>query len=373
MAYEYYLDESGHTGDLVNANGRLDFGNQPLFALACIGIMDPHDLEELTSFAAKLKTKHDLAVDELKSKDLYFDKPEVILELAQFFSKKRLPLLVELVDKRYCVAVSIVTHHILPAYSLDLRDDSEKEVLNILADYLTTHLPDNCYRCFFTACQTASEKALMTSMQSLKDFCLAQGIEDDIAQITVMAINTTIDDYQDMKKQVGEENAVKLFIPIPDTASNGKSIRLLPHVHSIYSLFARLNKYHQGELKGVTLWHDVQDELKEILLFCAENVRNPELVKTAYETPHANYKITQPLTLDFDKSENRIGIQLADLFAGFFNRYVSGVVYKGLQVDDIYHEIFLQFRVYFRLMSPLGVNFVLPESRRQVIFNNFMI
>lgn len=374
MACEYYLDESGNSGDLVNTKVGLSFGNQPLFALACIGIENQTVLADVTDYVTTLKAKYDLGSGELKSQDLYFDKPSVILDLARFITKKRMPVLVELVDKRYCVAFSILSHQILPSYSSESpMNESTIDVLNVLADYLSSHLPDSCYRDFLAACYAPSDKTVRASMQSLRDFWSTQGVRDEVARITIANIDATIDDYQDMKTALGEEEAAKRFVPIPDTAGNGSLIKLLPHVHSIYSLFARINKYHQRDLRDVRLWHDEQEQFKEILLFCAEHIRDPEIIQNLYETQHADYRIAQPLILDFDVSENRIGIQLADLFAGFFNRYVNGFVYKGMQIADIYHEIFLQFRDYFRPTSPLAVNFVLPKSRRQVIFDKFKI
>lgn len=42
----YYLNESGHTGDLASKTGtNFDFEGQPFFALAAVGISDLAKLE----------------------------------------------------------------------------------------------------------------------------------------------------------------------------------------------------------------------------------------------------------------------------------------------------------------------------------------
>jgi hypothetical protein len=35
---DFYLDESGNTGDLARINANLDFGGQTVFSLAAVGI-----------------------------------------------------------------------------------------------------------------------------------------------------------------------------------------------------------------------------------------------------------------------------------------------------------------------------------------------
>lgn len=40
MIETYFLDDSGSSGDLVGTGSALDFGQQPVFVLACVGVDD---------------------------------------------------------------------------------------------------------------------------------------------------------------------------------------------------------------------------------------------------------------------------------------------------------------------------------------------
>lgn len=143
MKYNYYLDESGNSGDLVKTKLDLQFGQQSIFALSCIGI---DDLAKAEKFIQELKAKHKIFDEELKSSEIYRSKPEAILDIAKFLTREQCPVLVELVDKKYCVATSIVSHQILPAYFAPEESDGMAQFFrNMLADHLTINLTDECY------------------------------------------------------------------------------------------------------------------------------------------------------------------------------------------------------------------------------------
>ena len=363
------MDESGNTGDLIGRSDDLNFANQPIFTLSCVGISD---IEKVEDFISKLKCTHGLKDGELKSSDLYFEKPEVFLELAKFISEERLPILVELVQKKYCLSTSIVDHHIFPPYYMPVDSDGQAQYIrNVLADYLTFNLPDNVYKSFFKVCKDPSETKLLSSMNVLKAFFEGNQLNSDFAETTVNMIVESIDDYHVMKSKIGEGKAIKKFIPLPDLTGKGVSIRLLPHVHSIFNIIARLNKYHLKNLNNVTLFHDKQNDFEHILIYCKEHLENAEISEKFPNIINSDFEVTEKLTLEFVDSEYNVGIQIADLLAGFFNRYINGLLYKELDIDEVYHSVFQEFRKNFNPMSPLGVNFVIPVSRQQAIFRKF--
>jgi hypothetical protein len=377
--FDYYIDESGNSGDLAKVKEKLNFGNQPLFALACIGLSSGKIQQDAKEFVTRLTERHGLDPDELKSDDIYYHKPEVYLDLVNFIWQNRLPIFVELVDKRYDIASSIFKHQISPYYSWtqapgDEEFESQQQTHNELLDYITNHLPDSCYHNFLAACREPSEKALLESFQSLKDFFSSTEADDEVPEpaAIVQLVDASIEDYWDIRNETNVESTVKRFLPIPDEKSDGSYVRLISHVHSIYNLFARLNKYHLGDLDDVKVWHDQQDEFKDILLFCAQHISD-QSAENEYETQHADFGVKKPITLGFLNSKADVGIQIADMLAGFCNRYVNGVFYKNIEVKGIYHQIFSFILKYNRPMSPLGVNFVLAPSRRQLIFDRFQI
>lgn len=370
--WKYFLDESGNAGDLINQKNFLGFGSQPIFALASVGVDGDVRKDELQGFISGVAKKHAVDNFEIKSRDLYFKKPEFILDLVSHMVESRFPFFVEVVDKRYCIAFSILTHQITPAYSLKSNDELTEVVLNNWADYLSNNLPEVCYEKFFKACENPSCSNINESMLELLRFVEERSAIDDAAPFIAKLVRETMNDYAEMREQMGDK-ADCIFVPIPDHKTNGDSIKLTPHVHSIYNIFARLNKYHLGEVDDLTLYHDRQDDLKDVLIFCAQNISDPKGERGLYVTDHADYRVGKPIKLEFMNSEDHIGIQVADVLAGFVSRYVHGFAYKKIEVARIYDEIFNQILKYNRPMSALGVNFVLPESRRQIIFDKFSL
>jgi hypothetical protein len=77
MAIKYYIDESGHSGDLINSGKALDFDGQPIFSLACFGVSDETRLDNAI---VRLASKHRITSMELKSSSLK-KKPGFTLDL----------------------------------------------------------------------------------------------------------------------------------------------------------------------------------------------------------------------------------------------------------------------------------------------------
>ena len=61
---DYFIDESGNTGDLANGNLPSNFGDQPIFCLAAIGIADERLLKIEID---RLKAMHRVQLSELKA------------------------------------------------------------------------------------------------------------------------------------------------------------------------------------------------------------------------------------------------------------------------------------------------------------------
>lgn len=99
----YFLDESGHGGDLASAKA-LDFAGQPFFALACVGV---GDAALLAAELDRLRVHYTCGEGELKSTKLGKKLTPIAGELVTFLDQYRWPLFVELVDKRFFVAVAL--------------------------------------------------------------------------------------------------------------------------------------------------------------------------------------------------------------------------------------------------------------------------
>src|SRR5437588_689110 len=98
----YYIDESGHSGDLAsNTGSNFDFEGQPYFALAAVGISALANLEDVIG---QLRAKHRIPIGELKSKALQ-SKPAFVADLLNLLIEEKCPLFVEVVDKRYFICI----------------------------------------------------------------------------------------------------------------------------------------------------------------------------------------------------------------------------------------------------------------------------
>ena len=105
----YYIDESGHTGDLTRSDAARGFGDQPLFSLVAIGIEDISPVEEAVR---KLRRRHRVRMQELKSSALC-DKPEFLLDCFRLTCDLNLPYFIEIVDKKFFCCMHIVTFQLL--------------------------------------------------------------------------------------------------------------------------------------------------------------------------------------------------------------------------------------------------------------------
>lgn len=366
----YFFDESGSTGDLINKKFDLDFFTQPIFAHVGIGKDETFNTEAVLCV---LREKHGISKLELKSQDIYFKKPELMFDLVKYIIDRKLPFLCEVVDKKYTIATSMVTHLIVPMMQ-DERDGKNQYIRNILADFISLKAPDECFRLFFKTCITPTEDNLLATIKAIRLFFSESHEELQDENLTILMIDKTIDEYKTEKKDIGEQEAIKGYIPIPDLDSNNNTMAMLAHVHCFYNLLARLNKYHCRDWEDVILFHDTQDEFSTTLHFCIENIKTIDTTNTP-PIPNADFHIEGDIRLEFIDSEDSATIQIADIIAGFLNRFINGLMYKKSDIGPIYYKIFNMLLKYNRLPrpSPLGINFVLPQSIREKLFNEFKV
>jgi hypothetical protein len=137
MPTSYYLDESGNSGDLSRTDPEFTFGNQEIFSLVAIGVDDQRALcDELD----RLKRDYRVQGAELKS-SLLIAKPGLIKDLVEYFRTARVPILAEIVDKRYMLVANIVNTIVLPPVgAFDAKPESFL-LRNITADYIYHKAP----------------------------------------------------------------------------------------------------------------------------------------------------------------------------------------------------------------------------------------
>jgi hypothetical protein len=372
--HRYYLDESGNTGDLIKNDFSLEFGNQPLFSLACAGIGDE---DVFTSKLAELREKHSL-VGEFKSTEIYSRKPNFYLDLAKVLIDTETPFFIELVDKKYCIIINFVSSLIIPLYNhIDETSNQHQIARNHLANYLWHHLPLYYLKLFNEACLQRKSKLITKCLKELKQFFDGVNCEMLEKEGVSMLIGLSIDDFQDCCNEYGEDKAVEQYLPIPDLLnkskkkSKAKNINILPHVHSFYNIIGRINKFHLGNMKDVHLFHDEQKDFDVILEKSKDFIVKTDISTNLPPISNSDLAIHDDFRLDFIKSESSTGVQVADLLAGFYVRFINDVFYDGKKVDQVYFDVFKILAKYQNTKLPLGVNFVLPYQKQQSVFTTF--
>ena len=137
MKLLFYLDESGNSGDVIPKSSSDPFSGQPSFALAGIGF--PRE-EQADCLLQELKERYRIQSTELKASQV-FKKPEFIQKLFQEIIELNYPLFIELMDKKYFIAVNICSFYLLrdfdsPSYELF----PGRYLAGIISDYFNPNI-----------------------------------------------------------------------------------------------------------------------------------------------------------------------------------------------------------------------------------------
>lgn len=354
MIRNFYLDESGNTGDLCKVGAHPSFGGQRMFSLACIGI---DDLDALSLEIERLKPLHRLQGEELKSTRTKA-KPKFVAALARFLHAKGWPVFIELVDKHYFVTMNIVERLVTLHLSGTEPSRGALFVKNTMADYIALYAPDDLCPLYATACQTQNRPAcrkvfqrlIWWSHRSQRDRSIADGIERSTR--ASLKLFEKLHPYE----------AVRNVLPIPDRTKRDGTIWLLPNISSFTTIYARINRHFGGEIGNVTFIHDEQvhfDEIIETNKSLAESLRD-DLSRVKLRT--ADYSFQTSPSLRFQNSKESLGIQIADVIAGFVSRYVYQKLWNPETVDGDHDEAFQLIDRFTRSDGVTGINYVAPKA-----------
>lgn len=84
---DFYIDESGNTGDLARTEPELNFGDQAVFSLAAVGFDNLRSLEDEIE---RLKRKHKFQGSEFKAGKLLRFKDKLIYDIISLLKEKNL-------------------------------------------------------------------------------------------------------------------------------------------------------------------------------------------------------------------------------------------------------------------------------------------
>lgn len=318
MVWTFYLDESGHSGDAIKTGDRFDFKDQPFFVLAAVGLEDE---EAVSAKLTELRQKHRLPVGELKAKSL-LSKPAFVGELVTWLCEQAFPIFVELVDKKYFIAVHIVNTQVLPP-SAGVAESLEVTFFrNQVADFIYEHAPDDVFESYVSACLAPSAELVRQSLQCQIDFAstaMPTATSSMVAEAMQKMCIESLDDLEQMLTD--DSSAFQRFLPSPDKNKRNKLVWMLPNLTSFTSIYARINKYLDGKIADVRLVHDVQLEYENILRDTKGLAETLGRSGSLPEIPHANYQFSESSSLEFAVSHESLGIQMADLIAGAVMRF----------------------------------------------------
>ena len=352
MALNYYIDESGNSGDVLSSGENYNFNGQPVFSLACIGV---DNVDNLKQFISNLKIKYRIQGSELKSTKIYKNKPSFIVDIVEYLGKEKIPIFIEVVDKKYYISANLVNCHVMPAYSSPPETQESRIARNHCADFIYENAPRPVFDNFIFACKEPSNESLSASFDELysfiRDFSPANALSDFLKR----NIEESINDYEEHKVTT-HEAAHRKFIPVPDDSKRNKSIWMLPNLSSFTNIYARINLHLNGKISDANIFHDEQVHFDEIISHNKELMEGLDM-KNAISIPTANYNFSETSSLEFAKSHEHCPIQVADILAGTAMRYVK----EKIQGYETSPEIVKAYDAILRCSDPnrgVGINLV---------------
>lgn len=369
MDKTFYIDESGNTGDLIVTEKDDNFSSQEYFTLACVGLNDS-SLPDLDIFIKKLKSKYKIQAPELKfskMKGVFGKKIGFILELLKYIEESS-NILIEVVDKKYFLSTTIVNCLINPPYSKKNIDlSTEKQIHLNLSQWVYEYVTQEFLIKFTKISRNPSEEGLKELFDDL--LALARETEDPLSDIVRLSIEKSIDKFNAFKhdEKKLDRGAYTYFLPLPDTNKRGQLIGVLPYISSFYNLHARLNHLFQRDLSEVSIVHDNQSHFDEILKYYHHSaVENTNEASVTFDT--ADFNFLNSSSLEFQDDKGSIGLQVADLFAGFLNKAIPHLILGNETLTDAENAVLE--RIMASLYFKGSINFVLPKKQNDKLLPN---
>lgn len=313
-----YIDESGHSGDMINSGNGYDFKGQPYFALAGIGLEEGEDWE---CRIIELRNRHRIPVGELKSKSLTA-KPKFSAEVINALLDQKVPLFIELVDKRYFICTCITSFQLL-APCLGYPESLQLNFLkNTVADFLYFHAPEQVLDTFVASCLAPQDTTLRASLASLREMATQTSYSGSAVQIAQgVSHMVEVAEAEYLEQSCIKDKSWLRFLPPPDVSKREKHVWMLPNLTSFTNIYARMNLYYGRRLAGIRLVHDQQLEVEGILRQGKTALESLCSSMNIPYTPQSDYRFEEAASIDFAQSHEAIGVQLADIVAGTTMRF----------------------------------------------------
>jgi len=353
-ATTFYVDESGNSGDLVNAGRSFDFGQQPVFTLAGIGVDND---SSLAAELERLRVQHRVRSREIKSSAVK-DKPAFVVDLVAHLQQRGYPIFLEVVDKRFFICATMVNHFVIPPVADEF--DRRRDVIQMksdVADYLHTVMPTSVMHTYIDACAEPTMASTRRAFEALIHWLESRIQSDENARFVHQFAIDSFADFEEGAK-ASQPNA-QTFLPAPDLSKGAKPYWMLPNLSSFTNLYARINLFRGREMSGVRIIHDEQLQYDHILHQGKQASESFSDLGLTWPLQHADYRFMERGELTFSASNLSAGIQAADVLAGFVMRYVQSIIVQATMPPP---EAIKAFGLLLLLAEPergTGLNFVL--------------
>lgn len=352
---EYYIDESGNTGDLSTVKINSYFTEQRMFALAAFGCTVDQNFNDKFD---NLKKVHRIQAPEIKSKQVY-DKPRFIIDLLDLLEAHYCPIFIEIVDKHFFIVINIIERMVVPYVGECDIQPNALWMKNIMANYMALYAPPELAQAFADCCQNRDRMEICGLYKRIIQWAQGSKIPPmDVAEGIARFAQDSLKDFRKLPKA----KAIERALPIPDKNPAGKLLWILPNLTSFTNIYARINRFAQKQVSGVTLFHDEQLQFGDILL---QNKNLAEdLAQRGFKLPlkTADFEFLQASNLQFLRSHDSIRIQIADVLAGFIARYVQDAVWNAVPMCSDKVKIFNRLITTGDPSLGTGINFVAPDN-----------
>ncbi len=343
MNLKIYVDESGNTGESLVYKNKSFFGDQPYFCLAGVGLPIKKKIIEIELLA--LCKKFNINMQELKAKRIIKKKPKFFEDYFDILAELDIPVFIEFMDKTYYVVASMIDSLIFPCNELspEIRENYQLfQAKRFLINKLHKITSKKSYEMFSTLCLTENQENFNNAINSIATDIIES--RDSDLNPTLVLLKQTHESISDIYACEPKKDHLKRFYrPLPDQGTK-RNLYLMPHVSSIMNLVPRFQHYAESIFaKSISIIHDEQshydDTLKntlkeihkytkgekgEILKKMSEAIlisKKMDGYEQNFNKPNQSFDIPKEgVVISFQISKEELGIQMADLVAGFMTK-----------------------------------------------------
>ncbi|EOU1943053.1 DUF3800 domain-containing protein [Clostridium perfringens] len=311
-----FIDESGKTGTQIYSE-EWNFSKQPYFAL-CGVLIFKKDLDTLNKFIGDLRQRYKIQ-GEIKAtkKIVRKNKEDIISELWKKFKELNCDLIIEVVNKKFCISMMITNYCVLPYYDLpqeELVSNEHKLVLRFLASYIYENISDELLGKFVEFFDNNTK-----DKYKLIDLCKLLIQEINIEAIKEH-INETIDSLENNDKYGLKKH--NLFPLVDYYKGRASTISVCPQIDSFNNILNRIKNFDR-----LTIIHDKINDLEEAI------------------TDIVNNRISSGV-IQFKDSKQLDILQVTDFWCGNINDSIKEILEGKSNINSTIEEI-IQTKVNF--------------------------